>query len=265
MTPNETAHTPAATRVRVVIADDEPRARQFLEKMLRENEEIDVVGVARGGAEALEMIERFQPEVAFLDIHMPDLSGLEVARHVKSDELPIVVFVTAYDRYAVEAFEVAALDFVLKPLRRERLAEAWTRALTEVRSGRRVARAKAVQKALESPDLQDKMPPLNRLPVRHRREVKLLEFDDVPLVFSRDRLVLARAEGHEYLVDYTLHELEKRLPKDRFVRAHRNALVNLGAVDSYASEDGALVLKLKDGTRVEASERRAAEVRRRLR
>jgi len=87
----------------------------------------------------------------------------------------------------------------------------------------------------------------------------------VPLVFSRDRLVLARSEGREYLVDYTLQELERRLPAGRFVRVHRAALVNLDAVESYGGEDGVLVLKLKDGTRVEASERRAAEVRRRLR
>jgi two-component system LytT family response regulator len=100
--------------------------------------------------------------------------------------------------------------------------------------------------------------------VRHRREIKLLDLDQVPLIFSRDRLVLARSEGHEYLVDYTLQDLETRLPEGRFVRAHRAALVNLDAIESYGGEDGVLVLRLKDGTRVEASERRAAEVRRRL-
>ena len=101
--------------------------------------------------------------------------------------------------------------------------------------------------------------------MRHRREVKLLDLDEVPIVFSRDRLVLARSEGHEYLVDYTLQELETRLPAEQFVRVHRGALVNLDAIESYGGEDGVLVLQLKDGTRVEASERRAAEVRRRLR
>jgi DNA-binding LytR/AlgR family response regulator len=95
--------------------------------------------------------------------------------------------------------------------------------------------------------------------------IPLLELDQVPLVFSRDRLVLARSEGHEYLVDYTLQELESRLPQEQFVRVRRGALVNLDAIESFGGEDGALVLKLKDGTRVEASERRAAEVRRRLR
>ena len=104
-----------------------------------------------------------------------------------------------------------------------------------------------------------------RLPVRHRREVKLLDLADVPLVFSRDRLVLARSEGKEFLVDYTLQELETRLPDGQFVRVHRGALVNVNAIESYGAEDGVLVLRLKDGTRVEASERRAAEVRRRLR
>jgi two-component system LytT family response regulator len=101
--------------------------------------------------------------------------------------------------------------------------------------------------------------------VRHRREVRLLDLADVPIIFSRDRLVLARAETHEFLVDYTLQELEQRLPDGQFVRVHRGALVNMDAIESYGGEDGVLVLKLKDGTRVEASARRAAEVRRRLR
>jgi two-component system, LytTR family, response regulator len=255
----------AGTRIRALIADDEPRARQFLERLLGEHDEIEVVGVAHGGAQALESIHELKPDVAFLDIHMPDLSGLEVARHLRGDEAPIVVFVTAYDRYAVEAFEIAALDYVLKPIRRERLGDTVARVVSEVRSGRREATGERIEQLLDSPPLKDHLPPLKRLPVRHRREVKLLELSDVPIVFSRDRLVLARSEGREYLVDYTLQELEVRLPPDRFVRVHRGALVNLDAVESYGGEDGVLVLKLKDGTRVEASERRAAEVRRRLR
>ena len=261
------SHPPhgAEPAVRALIADDEPRARQFLDKLLGEHGEIEVVGLAHGGAEALALAAKLEPDVAFLDIHMPDLSGLEVARHLKGDNAPIVVFVTAYDRYAIEAFEIAALDYLLKPIKRERLSETVRRVVTEVRSGQRAGRGKALERALETPELQSRMPPLKRLPVRHRREVKLLELDQVPLVFSRDRLVLARAEGHEYLVDYTLQELENRLPRDQFVRVHRAALVNLDAVESYGGQDGVLVLKLKDGTRVEASERRAAEVRRRLR
>jgi len=256
------------TPVRVMIADDEPRARQFLEKLLGEHEDIEVVGSARGGSEAIELAAKLAPDVAFLDIHMPDLSGLEVARHIVRDRqgpMPFVVFVTAYDRYAVEAFEVAALDYVLKPLKRERLGETVRRVVSEVRNGKSSGNAKAVRSALESPEMQDQMPPLKRLPVRHRREVKLLDLSEVPIVFSRDRLVLARAEGKEYLVDYTLQELEQRLPREQFVRVHRGALVNLEAIESYGGEDGVLVLRLKDGSRVEASERRAAEVRRRLR
>ena len=253
------------TKLRALIADDEPRARQFLEKLLGEHEGIEVVGAAKGGAEALGLIERLKPDVAFLDIHMPDLSGLEVARHLRGEDAPIVVFVTAYDRYAVEAFEVAALDYVLKPLKRERLAETVRRVMAEAGSGRPAARARALKAALDSPALKGQLPPLKRLPVRHRREVKLLDLEQVPLIFSRDRLVLARAEGREYLVDYTLQELESRLPEGQFVRVHRGALVNVDAIESYGGEEGVLVLKLSDGTRVEASERRAAEVRRRLR
>lgn len=254
-----------AAPLRVVIADDEPRARQFLEKLLSEHEGLEVVGVARNGAEAFALIGRTRPDAVFLDIHMPDLSGLEVARHLTGDDAPIVVFVTAYDQHAVEAFELAALDYVLKPIRRERLAETVKRVRAEALEGRRANRA-AVREALASEPLAaSSSQPLSRLPVRHRREVKLLDLADVPMVFSRDRLVLARSEGKEFLVDYTLQELEGRLPEGRFVRVHRGALVNVDAIESYGAEDGVLVLRLKDGTRVEASERRAADVRRRLR
>ncbi|MBI1798208.1 MAG: response regulator transcription factor [Candidatus Eisenbacteria bacterium] len=252
--------------LRVLIADDEPRARQFLEKLLGEHAGVEVVGNARGGGEALEKIAALKPDVAFLDIHMPDLSGLEVARHLKGEAVPIVVFVTAYDQYAVEAFEVAALDYLLKPIRRERLAETLSRIAAEPRGARAAAnQSAAIESALGQPGLRDQLRTLTRLPVRHRREVRLLDLEQVPLLFSRDRLVLARAEGKEYLVDYTLQELEQRLPEGRFVRVHRGALVNVEAIESYGGEDGVLVLRLKDGTRVEASERRAAEVRRKLR
>jgi DNA-binding LytR/AlgR family response regulator len=250
-------------RVRTLIADDEPRARQFLEKLLGEQEDLEMVGTARGGVEALSLCHKLKPDVAFLDIHMPDLSGLEVARQLVRSGPPVVVFVTAYDKYAVEAFEVAALDYVLKPIKRERLAETVRRVVAEVRSGKG-GQAEALEEALDNPELVKRAAVLKRLPVRYRREIKLLDLEQVPLIFSRDRLVLARSDGHEYLVDYTLQDLETRLPEGQFVRAHRAALVNLDAIESYGGEDGVLVLRLKDGTRVEASERRAAEVRRRL-
>ncbi|NOT34722.1 MAG: response regulator transcription factor [Candidatus Eisenbacteria bacterium] len=251
--------------LRAVIADDEPRARQFLERLLGEHEGLEVVGVARNGAEALAMVQEHRPDVAFLDIHMPDISGLEVARHLGA-AAPLVVFVTAYDQHAVEAFELAALDYVLKPIRRDRLSETVRRVIHEVRTRDNPARGqeRAIDRVLDAPGVDVLREPLRRLPVRHRREVRLLDLAGVTRIVSRDRLVLACAEGHEFLVDYTLQELEERLPRGQFVRVHRGALVNVDSIESYGGEDGVLVLKLKDGTRVEASERRAADVRRRL-
>lgn len=251
-------------RMRVLIADDEPRARQFLERLLVEHATVEVVGAAKGGAEALEMAQRLQPDAVFLDIQMPDLSGLEVARHLRGANAPVVVFVTAHDQHAVEAFELAALDYVLKPIARERLAATLERVAREVSAGGG-SPARVTEVARELATEPGAAAPLHRLPVRHRREVRLLDLAQVPIVFSRDRLVLARSEGHEYLVDYTLQELEERLPAQTFVRVHRAALVNLASIEGYGTEDGVLVLRLNDGTRVEVSERRAAEVRRRLR
>src|SRR5512132_1413098 len=223
-----------AAPVRAVIADDEPRARQFLERLLAEHTDLEVVGAARGGGEALQMISEKRPDVAFLDIHMPDLSGLEVARHLRGDDAPVVVFVTAYDQHAIEAFELAALDYVLKPLRRERLDETLRRVVDDIRGKDRPARGQetAIARALESPALCGRTEPLRRLPVRHRREVKLVDLDKVTRILSRDRLVLACADEHEYMVDYTLQELEARLPTGQFVRVHRAALVNVDAIES---------------------------------
>lgn len=250
--------------LRMVIADDEPRARQFLQRLLAEYADLEVVGVARSGGDALEQITRLRPDAVFLDIQMPDLSGLEVARALRGDDAPVIVFVTAHDQHAVRAFELAALDYLLKPLGRDRLAGTLQRVRHEVRLGaRRSGNAAAVQRVAGSTALRSE--PLQKLPVRLRREVRLLDLDQVPMILSRDRLVLARWEGKEFLVDYTLQELEDRLPEGRFVRVHRAALVNVSCIEGYASEGGVLVLQLKDGTRVEASERRAAEVRRRLR
>jgi len=252
--------------IRAVLADDEPRARQFLERLLSELDQVEVVGTARDGAEALAVIQKRRPDVAFLDIQMPELTGLEVARHLRSEDAPLVVFVTAYDRHAIEAFELAALDYVLKPIRRDRLAETVRRVAQEVSDRRRMParQDEAIRSVLKNEAEEGRLEPLRRLPVRHRREVRLLDLDQVSRIISRDRLVLACAEGREFLVDYTLQELESRLPEGAFLRVHRAALVNLDAIESYGGEDGVLVLRLKDGTRVEASERRAAEVRRKL-
>jgi len=251
---------------RAVLADDEPRARQFLERLLGEIESLTLVGTARDGAEALALILKLRPDVAFLDIQMPELTGLEVARHLQGPGAPVVVFVTAYDRHAIEAFELAALDYLLKPIRRDRLMEAVRRVTEEIGDRRRLGGRQdhAIRSVLRQEAESGRLEPLRRLPVRYRREVLLLDLVQVTRIISRDRLVLACSEGREFLVDYTLQELETRLPEGTFLRVHRAALVNVDAIESYGGEDGVLVLRLKDGTRVEASERRAAEVRRRL-
>jgi hypothetical protein len=167
---------------------------------------------------------------------MPDLSGLEVARHLRGPDAPIVIFVTAYDRYAVEAFELAALDYVLKPIKRERLAETVRRVIDEAHSGQRSAHTRAIAEVLDSPQLEAHSPPLHRLPVRHRRGAC---GGRGPLVFSRDRLVLARSGGPAWST--TRCRAERRLRRRRSC-ASTAALVNLDAWNPTA-EDGVLVLK----------------------
>ena len=252
--------------IRTLIVDDEPLARERLRTLLQPEPDIQIIGECADGRQAVLAMTEQAPDLVFLDIQMPGLDGMGVLQAMTDRPLPVVVFVTAYDRHAIEAFELAALDYVLKPIRRDRLAETVDRVLREV-GDRQVLAARqeeAIRGVLRREAEGGRLQPLRRLPVRHRREVRLLDLDQVNRIISRERLVLACAEGREYLVDYTLQELETRLPEGQFLRVHRAVLVNVSAIESYGGEDGVLVLRLKDGTKVEASERRAAEVRRRL-
>jgi two-component system response regulator AlgR len=252
-----TTHEATQSRARTVIADDEPRARQFLERLLGEHAGLDVVGSARGGAEALEMIEKLGPDVVFLDIHMPDLSGLEVARSLKGARAPIVVFVTAYDRYAVEAFELAAMDYVLKPVRRERLERA-------LQQARRLAPG-----TLSEIGTRDGVPEQRRhVCTRIGNELKLIPIDEVRYFMADQKYVRAKHGKGDNLIDDSLKSLETEFD-DRFVRIHRSALVSVAHIDALEKTgDGRTRVRLRgtvdDDEPLLVSRRHLADVRRRI-
>jgi DNA-binding LytR/AlgR family response regulator len=248
--------------MRILIVDDEAAARRRLAALVEEigGRELEVVGEAQSGIEALEMVKERRPDLVLLDVSMPEVDGFDVARHLP-DPRPLIVFQTAYHQFAVEAFEHEALDYVVKPVKRERLAAALERA--RLRLAERVASPEwdgaSLQRLGTALGHQPSRPA--RLLVRHGAGHRLVAVRDILRFHADERLVFAETAGGRAATDYTLNELESRLGPS-FVRVSRADLVNLSHVQGITSNgDGSATLVLNGGNAVRVSRRRAASVR----
>ena len=245
--------------MRVLVVDDEAPARRRLLRMLAEEDDIEVVGEASDGLEARALIERHAPDLLLLDVQMPELDGLALAR---GPGMPALVFTTAHAEHAVAAFELAALDYLLKPIERERLR----RALARVRE--RLAQARGA--GLDVAQLGELMrgarergaPP--RLAAREGNRVHLFDLASVTRLSAQDKYVVLIYRGREYLLGDSLAELEARLAGFGFVRVHRAELVNLAAVVAITGETGQARVELRDGQHAPVSRRELPALRRRL-
>ena len=243
-------------RVRALIVDDEPIARAGLRRMLAEFGWLECAGEAASGPAALESLERLRPELMFLDIEMPGLSGIEVLR--QAPHAPLVVFTTAYAEHAVTAFELGALDYLLKPFGPERLAAALERV--------RAALGEPAPPAFERLRETWSQGPIRRLFVRQGRAIVPLAVESVRCFEAVGDYVAAHAEGGQHLLHVSLQRLEARLDPGHFERIHRTHIVNLDRVTQFRREpDGRLVALLDDGTRLAVSRARAQHLRDRAR
>jgi DNA-binding LytR/AlgR family response regulator len=248
--------------VRTLIVDDEPAALQRLDLMLAELD-AEVVGRAANGIEALELVEQRRPDVLILDIEMPEVDGFDVVRAL-SDPKPAVIFQTAYDEYALKAFEHEAVDYVVKPVTLERLGKSLERASRRIAAAAPGALGPELLERLRSAVTGPARARRPRLLVRDGSGRRLLPFREILRFLVEDGMVYASVGARTYLVDYTLAEIEARTTDD-FVRVNRSDLVNLdhvGRVDPHG--DGTAALTLSDGTTVHVSRRRATEVMRAL-
>lgn len=245
------------TMISALIVDDEPLARRRLRELLDEQAEIRVTGEAITGSEAVQLIDALRPDVVFLDIELPEMNGLEVVRRMHHQ--PLVVFTTAFDRYAVTAFELAAIDYLLKPFGPERLATAidrLKRALDEGHEGSPVSE-RAEQALQESRDA-----PLTRFFVRDRGKLVPVSAREVERLEADDDYVRVYARGRMHLVYLTLNDFERRLDVQRFLRIHRGHIVNLDFVRHLVpGEGGRIEIEMHDGTRIQASRTRSRELR----
>jgi two-component system LytT family response regulator len=256
--------------LRVLVVDDEPLARQRIEHLLEEHPDVAIVGTADTGEAAIRAIRDMNPDVVFLDMQMPGGTGLDVAREIGPGFMPVTVFVTAYDEYAVKAFELAATDYLLKPFSDERFAEAFRR-----------ARARAEMEGLGEPrDLpgatvqhdagpagQDAVASsyLRRIAVQGRGRMKVVPVDDILHIVASGVYAELHTAKETHLVRTPLSQLEEHLDPEQFFRVHRSAIVRLDEVAELIREGGgSCLVQLRSGVKLPVGRSRREELEVRL-
>ncbi len=236
-------------RLRALVVDDEAPARVRLMALLRELDQVEVVGEARDAAEALRQLNQLEPELLYLDVRMPGMSGLELARHLAGlADPPAVIFTTAHDEHAMEAFEAEAVGYLLKPVRKEKLAAATERA-----------------QRLTTRQLDAVAAPRTHLAVRARDGVRLLRVEDIICLLAEQKYTTVRHTGGEDLIEDSLRTLEDELGA-HFLRVHRSALVNREFIEAVErSDDGTHLIRLRGiAEPLPVSRRLAGELKARL-
>ncbi len=233
-------------RLRVVIVDDEDLARGILEEYLSAHPDLEVVARCANGFEAVKAVDEHKPDLLFLDIQMPKLNGFEVLELI--DKKPDVVFTTAYDQYALRAFEVHAVDYLLKPFSAERLAQALALARRRIDLGEAEPLAELVEAARRNNK------PLERVLVRDGTKVHVIPVVKIDYIEAQDDYVCFKSGGKDYLKQESLANLEELLDGDRFIRIHRSYILNierLSRIELYAKDSRIAILT--DGTRLPVS------------
>ena len=248
--------------LRVLVADDEPPARQRVLDLLAREGGVEVVGEAGSGVEAARQVRALRPDLVFLDVQMPGMTGLEVLREIGPEDMPAVVFVTAYDRHAVEAFELAAVDYLLKPYTADRFRQALDRAREAARRPGAALddRLRALLAAAPPPPTYPA-----RIAVESRGRVRYVPVEDVDYLAAADAYVEVHAGAETFLVRDRMQDLEDRLDPALFVRVHRSTIVRLDRVESLLiGRQGDYAVRLRDGTRLAVARGRRETLEARL-
>ena len=234
--------------IRCLIVDDEALAREKVRQLLREERDVEVVGECGDGVQALEPIRALAPDLVFLDVRMPGIDGFAVLAGLEPPRLPAVVFVTAYDEYALRAFDVHAVDYLLKPLTRPRFRQALERVRRELQRGGGVLQERLVGLLK---DLRPDSHWLERLLIRSGGRLVLVKVDDIDWIDGAGNYLKLHVGRETHLLRHTMGGLEARLDPGRFLRVHRSTIVNLDRVAEFQpSFSGDYVVVLKGGTRL---------------
>ena len=254
----------APDQVRVLVVDDEPLARLRIEDLLARAEGAEVVGSATNGIEAVERIRTLKPDLVFLDVQMPGKTGIEVVREIGADAMPATIFVTAYDQFAVQAFDVAAVDYLVKPFDDERFEAAFARARQrlsmEGMSKLRENLLAVLQGSPASPQLLSTAAPppyLERIAVEMRGKVRSIPVEEIDYIVADGPYAELHTGDRRHVIRESMQTLEERLDPKHFMRVHRSMIVRLDLVDTlHRGAGGDYELQLKNGTRVKVSRSR---------
>ncbi len=231
-------HTETLT---IMLADDEPLARGYLEDLLKAMPDIEVLGSFKNGSEILKACRNNAPDVLILDIEMPVLTGFDVVKRLQADDMPSIIFATAYDNYAIDAFDLNAVDYLLKPFDSDRFAIAIERVRTEFRSdpslkGRLISASRQIQKVADDAALAEaERADSGRLAVRDGRETELVTINEIDWVDAAGDYMCLHVGGKTHIMRSTMKELLAKLPEKDFVRIHRSTIVNIHRVTSVSS------------------------------
>jgi two-component system LytT family response regulator len=256
--------------LRVLIVDDEPLARQRLEDLLRQQANVELVGMADNGKAAVEAIHQLAPDLVFLDVQMPGLTGVEVVQAVGPAQMPAVIFVTAYDQYALKAFDVAAVDYLLKPFDDERFEQAFERARLSITLRTVNAlrdRLMALLQGTPAPAGPVEAAPryLERIAVDMRGQVRVVPVDGIDYIAASGPYAELHVGTDTFIIRERIQALEERLNPARFFRIHRSVIVRLDLIDALLySAGGDYAVRLKDGKRLKVSRNRCEELEQRL-
>ncbi len=235
-----------------LLVDDEPLAREGLRVLLARDPDVSAIHEARNGNEAVETIKRVRPDLVFLDVQMPEMDGFAVLQNVGAEQMPAVVFVTAHDKYAIQAFEMNAIDYLLKPVTEERFAKALARAKSSLKS-RPVEQANlqllSLLETIAAPRRS-----LKRLAVRTAGKTLFVDIEDVDWMEAAENYVQLHVGRAEHLLHVTMNTLEKQLDPELFLRIHRGVIVNVRRIkEMQPVTHGEYVITLSNGVRVQSS------------
>jgi two-component system LytT family response regulator len=240
------------SKIRTVIVDDEELGRDRIQTLLEQQPDVEIIGVCSNGAEAVEVIERAQPDLVFLDVQMPDMDGFEVVGSLDSGKLPAIVFVTAHDGHAIRAFEIHALDFLLKPFDQTRFEKALERARTQVSSKKGPAIDSRLVSLLEELREERKYP--ERLIVKSSGRVFFVRTEEIDWVEASGNYVKIHTKNEAHLLRESMKNMEGKLDPKIFVRIHRSAIVNIDRIKELEPWfHGEYIVIMRDGTRLTAS------------
>ncbi len=254
-------------KIRALIVDDEPIARRNIRALLSGDPDVMVVGEAGSGARAVKLIQAGPPDLLFLDVQMPEMSGFDVLKQIDPGQIPAIIFVTAYDQYALRAFEVHALDYLLKPFDDERFSAALRRAKAQIEQREAAALKTKLLALLDVEAQQDPAQPkpeyVEKFLVKSASRIFFVKAEEIDWIEASDYYVCLHVGNQSHMLRETMSEMEMKLDPQRFLRIHRSTIVNLSRVKAVQTQPGGeYSVVLEDGTSLRLSRSRHEQIER---